>query len=336
MKIATYVARRLGLFVPQLFLVTVVSFLLIRLTPGDPASALLGPNRSAEGIAQLRKEMGLDQPLLDQYLKYLNNVLHGDLGYSWFSGSSVTTDILTRAPATLELIIYSLIVAVTIGLVLALLSTNRPRSMSGRVSSFLIRMAGSLPDFWCGLVGIFLFYNIMKVAPAPLGRLQVGESTPPKVTGAYTVDCLLNANMPCFSSATAHLALPVLVLGGILSLIVGRVARASLLEVNRGGFITHARSLGLQRRTVLACSVRNALPAVITVSGVLMAYLLGGAVVMEKVFSWGGIGQYAVDAVDNADYAAVQGFLLIAAVFTMFVYLVVDVLHLLVDPRIRS
>jgi peptide/nickel transport system permease protein len=273
-----------------------------------------------------------------QYLTYINAVAHGDLGHSWFTGQSVSTDLVERAPATIELIGYSLLVAIVFGLTLGASAAARSGVWMrvGRASKWSIRLAGSLPDFWIGLLGIYIFFHLLGWAPAPLGRLDVSVAPPTRITGLYTIDSLLTGNWSTLVSSVAHLVLPVLTLGGILGLIVGRVAAANTINVEQSDYVRYARASGLPARVVRRYIRRNALPPVVTLGGVLFAYLIGGAVLMEKVFTWGGVGQYAVQAVVNADYAAIQGFLLVAAAATMLVYLAVDLIHMRIDPRVAE
>jgi peptide/nickel transport system permease protein len=329
-----YVVRRLLVLVPQLLAVSIVAFFLIRLVPGSPAAALLGPNRTEESVQALERRMGLDQPFFVQYWRYLKGAVQGDLGVSWFSGQAVLDDLADRAPATLELIVYSMIVAIVVGIALGAFSAIRAGGWGERVISWWMRVAGAFPDFWVGLVLIYVFFYILRWAPAPLGRLGVEDLPPRRITGAYTLDSLLTGNWTTLGHAIAHLVLPVCVLGLLVSLIVTKVVHTSVRDVLRSDFIRYARASGLSRRTLHAYTIRNALPPTVTLGGVMFAYLLGGAVLIEQVFSWGGVGQYAIQAVVNTDYGAVQGFLLLAAAFTMVVYLVVDLVHMAIDPRV--
>jgi peptide/nickel transport system permease protein len=294
--------------------------------------------RTEQGVKALESQMGLDKPVYVQYLTYINAVAHGDLGHSWFTGQSVSTDLVERAPATIELIGYSLLVAIVFGLTLGASAAARSGVWMrvGRASKWSIRLAGSLPDFWIGLLGIYIFFHLLGWAPAPLGRLDVSVAPPTRITGLYTIDSLLTGNWSTLVSSVAHLVLPVLTLGGILGLIVGRVAAANTINVEQSDYVRYARASGLPARVVRRYIRRNALPPVVTLGGVLFAYLIGGAVLMEKVFTWGGVGQYAVQAVVNADYAAIQGFLLVAAAATMLVYLAVDLIHMRIDPRVAE
>ena len=330
-----YAVRRLALLLPQLLAVSAVTFILIRQLPGDPARAILGPHATAASIETLHRTMGLDRPILTQYWLYLGRVVHGDLGYSWFTSQPVLTDLGRRAPATLELITLSMVVAVTVGLAIGLVSAaKRNRGAVVRGVGVYTRLAGAFPDFWIGLLAVYIFFYRLRIAPAPLGRLSFTVSPPRGITGFYSIDSLVTGNLIAFRDAMAHLALPVLVLGLILAPMVARVTNVSMSESLRSDYVRYARAAGLSRWMVYRYALRNALPQIMTIGGVLFVYLLGGAVLIEKVFSWGGVGQYAVQAVGNSDFAAIQGFVLLAATFTVLVYLVVDLVHKAIDPRV--
>jgi ABC-type dipeptide/oligopeptide/nickel transport system permease component len=330
-----FVSKRLLQLVPQLLAISAVTFLLVRLLPGNPARALLGPHATAAGVASLTAAMGLDKPIPTQYVVYLGNVLHGDLGHSWFTGQSVSTDLIQRAPATLELVTYSMLVALVVGLAIGTYSaTSETRGGVTTAIRWYTRLAGAFPDFWVGLLAIYVFFFRLHIAPAPLGRLSLSTTAPRRITGFYTIDSLVTGNFATFRDAVAHLALPVLVLGLILAPMIARSTSSSMSQVLRSDFIRYARAAGLRRTTVYRYLVRNSIAPVVTIGGVLFVYLLGGAVLIEKVFSWGGIGQYAVQSVANADFVAIQGFVLVAATFTIVVYLVVDLTHMAIDPRV--
>ena len=336
-KALTYLAKRLLVFVPQLLGVTLVAFLLIQLLPGDPARFILGPKATPEGLANLRELMGLDKPLPEQYLIYVQGVLQGDLGRSWFSGQPVLDDLASRTPATLELLTYSMILAIVVGVSLGTWSAaHRGRGAVVRVGSVYTRLAGAFPDFWVSLVAIFIFFYQLRWAPAPLGRLGALDTPPPTTTGFYTIDSLLAGQVDTFWSAVSHLILPVAVLGLIVAPMLAKVTTTVMNEVLRSDYVRYGEAVGLRRTTMIRYSLRNSLPPILTVIGILFVYLLSGAVLVEKVFSWGGVGQYAVQAVVNSDYAAIQGFVLFTAVFTMLVYLVIDILYIAVDPRIAE
>jgi peptide/nickel transport system permease protein len=330
-----YVSRRVALFVPQILAVVLVAFLLVRFLPGDPAEAILGPHRTEAGLENLTRLMGLDKPLHEQYVIYVGQVIQGDLGRSWFTGQGVATDLLARAPATLELVMAAMLIAIFVGVSLGALTAvrhGRGRVVGGL--SWYMRLAGAFPDFWIALVAVYVFFYRLRWAPPPLGRLGFADSPPDRLTGLYTIDSILTGNLDALVAATSRLALPALVLGLIVAPMLAKVTSATLSEVMEADYVRYGRAMGLGRGVLFRYALRNALPPVLTIVGILFVFLLGGAVLIEKVFSWGGIGQYAVQAIGNADFAAIQGFVLVAALFTLVVYLVVDLLHMAIDPRV--
>jgi peptide/nickel transport system permease protein len=261
--------------------------------------------------------------------------MQGDLGRSWFTGQGVLDDLLERVPATLELVLAAMLVAIIVGISLGcLVAVRRGRGRVVGTVSWYMRLAGAFPDFWVGLAAIYVFFYLFRWAPAPLGRLGVADDPPDRLTGFYTIDSLVTANMDALIGSLSRLALPALVLGLIVAPMLAKVTSAALTDVLDADFLRYGRAMGLGRFVLFRYAFRNAMGPVLTIVGILFVFLLGGAVLIEKVFSWGGVGQYAVQAVQNADFAAIQGFVLVAAVFTLFVYLLADLLHMAVDPRV--
>jgi ABC-type dipeptide/oligopeptide/nickel transport system permease component len=330
------VLRRLAVLPLQVFGVSVVTFFVIRLLPGNPAELILGYERTEETVAALTRQLGLDKPILTQYRLYLERLFRGDLGHSYFTGEAVATDLIRRVPATLELITYSLVLAMLVGLALGIASAGRRRGVLALINNIYGRAAGAFPDFWIGLIAVYVFFFVLRWAPPPLGRLGISVVPPPRVTGFYTIDSLIAGDFATLANAVAHLALPVLVLGLVTAPLIAKITNSVLADVLRTDYVRYARACGLPRGTIYRYAVRNALPPVLTVFGTLFVYLLGGAVLMEKVFAWGGVGLYSVQAVTQFDYLALQGFVLVASIFTMIVYLVVDILVMWLDPRIKA
>jgi ABC-type dipeptide/oligopeptide/nickel transport system permease component len=334
LRLVWYILRRLLALGPQLLAISFVTFLLIRLLPGNPAYRLLGPLATDSAVAELSHRMGLDRTLLVQYRFYLERVFHGDLGTSWYTSRPVADDLLQRFPATLELISFALVIGLIVGIGAGLLTATKLSGSVDRLSRLYGLMAGAFPDFWIGLVLIYVFYYRLRLFPAPLGRLDIGLDPPADVTGMYTIDSLLTLNWEAFRSSVTHLALPVLALAFGVAAPIMKMTRTTMMTVLESNFVRHARACGVSRGLIARYALRNTLAPVITIIAVLYGYLLGGAVLIENIFAWNGIGQYAVQAVVNSDYAALQGFVLVAAAFTLVVYLVVDLLYVIVDPRI--
>jgi peptide/nickel transport system permease protein len=315
--------------------ISAITFLLVRLLPGNPAYVIAGPAASPTSIKAIEKQLGLDQPIPLQYLIYLKNVLHGDLGTSWYTSSPVSSDLLQRFPATLELITCALILSLIIGIPLGILSAlGRNRGVLDKGTFVYGLFAGALPDFWLGLILIFFLYFKLHWFPAPVGQID-GSITLTRVTGMDAVDSLLTANWTAFNSSILHLVLPVLTLTFVYMAPIVKMARSTMEDALTSDYVTHATASGLSPRVVMWYALKNSLPPVVTIIGVIYGFLLGGAVLVETVFSWGGLGQYAVQSIENADFSAIQGFVLVAATFTLFVYMLVDIAYFIVDPRIR-
>jgi peptide/nickel transport system permease protein len=336
MRILRYLGNRLLFIIPQLLGIILVSFVLVKSIPGDPAILMLGPTATPEAIASLRQDMGLDQPFYVQFYIYVRNLLHADLGTSWQTTRPVLEDLLLRFPATLELVTLSLIVAILIGVSLGVASAIKPNSWIAKLSDFYGLSAGALPDFWLALVLIFFFYTLLGWSPAPLGRMDMAVIPPLPVTGVYTIDALIAGDFEAFWSAVSHLILPVLTLGLINAGPILKMTQSTMEKMLSSDFSRYEVLCGMPRGLVTRHALRNALPSIITIVSVLYGYLIGGAVLVEIVFSWGGAGQYAVQGVLNSDIYPVLGFVLFSAIFSLVVYIVVDLVYFLVDPRISN
>lgn len=329
------ITSRLLMLVPQMFGVMMVTFLLVRMLPGDPALLLLGNMATPETIAAFREKLGLNLSLWEQFVHYVGNALHGDLGVSIFTSNPVVTDLLERAPATLELITYAMLLTILIGVTLAIISVVRAGGVVDIGSRVYGLAAGAIPDFWVGLLLIYFFFYILGWAPAPFGRIDTFVSPPDTVTGFYTIDSLIAGDLNAFVSSLGRLTLPVLTLAIVNAGALMKMTKTTFADIYRSDFIRHARASGLSEGTIRRIALRNSLPPIITLVGFMFGFLLGAAVLVETIFAWGGLGQYAVQSVVNSDYPALQGFVLVAAAFILIVYTVVDILYELADPRIR-
>lgn len=328
-----YVFKRLAYLPLQLLGISFVAFFMVRLIPGDPAYVISGPLASPQAIARLEESLGLDEPIWTQYVSYLQRVMSGDWGTSLFTSEPVISDLRSRVPATLELTTLALIFTIALGIPLGIYAARRRNIVAGSIRTYDM-LSGAVPDFWLGLVLAYVFFTLLGFLPAPLGRLSPGLIPPEGPTGFLTVDALLAGDFVIFRDALAHLVLPVATLVLVNAAPVVKMTRSALLEVESAPYMNYARACGLPNRLWGRYAMRAALPPVVTLLGVIYAYLLGGAVLVEKVFSWGGVGQYAVDAVTHSDFAPIQGFVLIAAAFSLVVYLVVDLIHHWLDPRL--
>lgn len=338
MRVLWFTGRRLLYVVPQVIGISMITFVIVRLLPSDPAFALAGPGATQETIDSIRKSLGLDQSILTQYWRYLRDLAQGNFGNSFITGRPVLSDIGDRLPATLELLFLGLFFAFLIGVPLGVLSAiGRGRRIAGRASLGYGLLAGAIPDFWLGLILIWLLYTKLNIAPAPLGQLGTDVTAPRHVTGAVALDALITGNWAALGSGLAHLVLPLVTLVFVYMAPIVKYTRSSIEDVYYGTeFIEQYRVNGLAHRTIVLRALRNGLPPVITIVGVLFGFLLGGLVLIEQVFAWGGFGQYAVQAITNSDFSAVEGFVVVAAIFNLVVYLIVDLLYFAVDPRLRA
>lgn len=336
MRVLRYVGKRLVFIVPQLFGIILVSFLLVKLIPGDPAVLMLGPFATQEQLEKLRAGMGLQGTVLDQFWIYLTNLVQGDLGTSWQTTQPVLLDLFQRFPATLELITLALLLALLIGIPLGVAAAYFKRSIVKKFSDYYGLLAGALPDFWLGLVLIFFFYTVLDWVPAPLGRLDIALVPPPTVTNFLLMDSVIAGDWQALWSALGRLILPVVTLGVINAGPILKMTQSTMERMLESDFIRYAETCGLPRSVVIRRALQNSLPSIVTIISVLYGFLIGGAVLVEMVFSWGGAGQYAVQGVLNADINPVLGFVLFSAIFSLVIYLIVDLIYFAIDPRIRS
>jgi peptide/nickel transport system permease protein len=336
MGFTAFLLRRLALVVPTLFGVTLVSFFLTYMLPGNPAMVKAGSLATAEYIEEIERKMGLDQPWPVQYGRYVSGLVRGDLGESHSTGRPVLEDFLQRLPATLELTLASLVIAVVFGLPLGVLSAVHRDSLIDHLGR-IVGVAGvAMPSFWIGLLLIFVFFYHLGVAPPPLGRLGADLSPPGAITGMYVIDSLLTGNWRTLASSLHQLSLPAATLGFTVMAPLARMVRATMLEILESDFVKAAWAAGLPRRQVIyGDALRNALIPVITILGVVFGFLMAGNAVVESVFAWPGIGNYAVTALLTKDSGPIQSFVLFVAVMYVIVNLLVDVVYGLVDPRIR-
>jgi peptide/nickel transport system permease protein len=328
--------RRLVLGLPALFGVVVVSFTLTRLLPGDPAVYFAGAAPTPEAIADVRRALLLDRPLPQQFASYVGDLLHGNLGRSLVTGQPVLQDLSTRFPATLELTLTAIALALIIAVPLGVAGAMHKGSGIDHVARIVSTTALSLPSFFTGLLLVFLFYYLMGIAPAPLGRLAPMSFPPPERTGFMIMDSALARDWAACRDAAAHLVMPALALAiaGVGPLT--RVTRSAMLAVLSSDFIRAARAYDLPSwKLVYTYALRNAMLPVLTTAGVVFSFLISANVVVEKVFSWPGIGSYALEALVASDYAAVQGFVLAVATLYVLINIAIDILYGIVDVRVR-
>ncbi len=321
--------------IPVVIGVVVVSFLLTRALPGDPAVYFAGAAADEASIAEIREALGLDKSWPEQFWIYVWDLLRGDLGQSISTGQPVTVDLANRLPASLELTLTALLLSCSIAIPLGVLAATRPGSLVDHLCRLLVTAGVSLPTFFTGIVLIYVFYYLLGWAPSPLGRLDFIYIAPDHVTGFYLIDAAIAGDGETWLAALRQLALPASTLALFTLAPLARMTRAAMLSALSSDFIRTARAAGLDQRTVLfGYAFCNALLPVITTLGMVFSFMLGANVLVEKVFAWPGIGSYAVEALVVSDYAAVQGFVLAMALLFVFLNLVIDLAYTLIDPRI--
>ena len=330
------VFKRLLQAVPTVFGIVLITFLLTRALPGDPAVFFAGPAATPESIAEIRKQLGLDQSLPVQFGRYLGELARGELGQSLTTGQSVTDEIVKRLPASLELTLVALLLSLSIALPLGILAATHQDTWIDQLCRFVVTAGVSLPTFFTGLLLVYVFYFLLGWAPPPLGRLDILSLSPPHVTGFYLIDALIDRDPDVFWSSLKQLALPAITLALFTLAPLARMTRAAMLQSLASDYVRTARACGLTYPKVLRTyALRNALLPVVTTLGMVFSFSLGANVLVEKVFSWPGIGSFAIEALVASDYAAVQGFVLAMALLFVALNLCVDLLYTLVDPRVK-
>lgn len=333
-----FIVRRLLVSVLLIFGITFISFSITQLVPGDPVAANLGQSAygDPEIVAAFKKEFGLDQPVPVQYIKYVGNLLQGDLGISLSSKRPVTQDLKEYFPATLEIALVAVFFALFIGVFLGTISAITRDRLPDQIIRVFSLTGVSMPVFWTALTAFYVFFFLLSWAPGT-GRLEPGAEAPKQITGLFTIDALLQGDFATFKQAFAHLLLPAGVLAIYAVGVLTRFTRASVLEILGNDYVRSARAKGLPEFTVIRRHVlRPALLSIITVAGVAFSSLLAGSVLVESVFSWPGLGQYAYRAAVGLDLPGIMGVSMIVATVYILMNLVVDVLYRVIDPQMRE
>jgi len=321
--------------VPSIIGIVVISFALTRALPGDPAVYFAGDIADEESIQLIREQLGLNRSWLEQLGIYAANLVQGNLGMSLNTGRPVSEELLERLPASLELTLFGLGLAIIVAVPLGILAATRPGSWVDQLCRILVTAGVSVPTFFTGLLLIYIFYYLLGWSPSPLGRLDILYLSPPQVTGFYLVDSLLAKDTETFWAAFKQLLLPAITLGLFALAPLARMTRGAMLNALGSEYVRTARANGLSQTTILITyALKNASLPILTVLGMVFSFLLGANVLVEKVFSWPGIGSFAIEALIASDYAAVQGFVLCMALLFVVVNLIIDVILTLIDPRI--
>jgi ABC-type dipeptide/oligopeptide/nickel transport system permease component len=329
------VIRRILMMIPTLFGIVTITFILTHVLGGNPARQIAGQAAAPSTIAQISAEYGFNKPLIVQYGDYLADLAHGNLGISIVTNQPVLHDLATRLPATLELVVLSIGLALLIGLPLgAYAARTRRRWVQSIVRGYTF-VALAVPDFWLGLIAIYVLYFKLGWLPST-GQVNPQGVVANNVTGAALLDSLLSGNGAAIGNAFSHLIMPVGVLAILLTAPITRLMRSATITVMESDFMRFGTSVGLGKAWLWRYSVRAALPTVVTFTGTLFSLMIGGAVLIETVFSWGGAAQYAATAIERNDFAATQGFVLTCGIITMLCFLAVDLIQLRLDPRIRA
>ncbi len=329
-----YIVRRLLLAIPVLFGLSIVLFAFVHLLPGDPATSILGQHATPERVAAMRAYLHLDDPIWEQYLAYLSNLLRGDFGTSIINNQPILHEFLTRFPATIELTLAAMLYAVGLGIPLGRFAARHAQTWSDGAVTVVSLLGISIPVFVLGLTLQYIFAVQLKVLPAT-GRIDLTLRFD-YATNFVLIDSLIARRFDVFVDGLRHLVLPAIALGSIPLAIITRITRAAVLDVSNEDYVRTARAKGLTNRRVDDRHImRNAWLPVVTVIGLQVGGLLAGAVITETVFSWGGVGRYVVDAINNRDYLVVQNVILIFALVFLVVNLIVDVMYAFLNPRIR-
>jgi peptide/nickel transport system permease protein len=333
--VGKFILRRILLLIPILLGVSVLIFMFIRLLPGDPAGAILGERATPEALARVRDALGLNLPLHEQYFSYLGGLARGDLGHSFITNRDVVDDFLQRFPATVELTLAAMVFALGLGIPLGMLTAKRRGSWVDQFGTVLSLVGISIPIFFLGLMLKYIFAIQFPILPDS-GRIDLVEYFIPKVTRLMTVDALIAGDFGGFVDALRHLVLPGIALGTIPLAIIMRITRASVVDVLNEDYVRTANAKGLPGGIVDTRHVlRNAMLPVVTVIGLQTGLLLGGAILTETIFGWGGVGTWIYDAVRTSDYQVIQSGVLLLAFIFVLVNLLVDVSYAFLNPRIR-
>ena len=331
-----YITTRLLNLIPVLLGITLLVFAFLHLIPGDPAQVMAGERANPATVAALRQQLGLNKPLPLQYIIFLGNLLRFNLGYSIISGASILQELTTRWPATFELSVAAMLIALTLGIPAGVLAAVRKNSPIDNLTMSGSLIGVSMPVFWLGLLLIYLFGVNLQWLPPGLRLSQDAALSFKPITGFYVLDALLQLNWKVLKDALVHLILPALTLSTIPLAIIARITRSAMLEVLSQDYIRTARAKGLLERWVIfKHALKNALLPVVTIIGLQFGALLAGAILTETIFSWPGIGSWIYDGILNRDYPVVQGGVVFVAVTFVLINLLVDISYALLDPRIQ-
>ncbi|MBM7650266.1 peptide/nickel transport system permease protein [Bacillus ectoiniformans] len=329
-----YSIRRIAMLIPVLLGMALIVFSLIHAIPGNPAQIMLGQQASPSAVEALTKKMGLDQPLYIQFIEYIKNLLSGDLGDSLRTKTAITEEIWPYLAATIELSIFAMIIAIFVGVNAGIISAWFQNSWFDYLLMVLALIGVSMPIFWLGLMEQYVFSIKLDLLPTT-GRDNIRDPVT-AITNLYLIDTLMQGRIDQFFEVIRHLILPGIALATIPMAIIARITRSSMLEVMRSDYIRTARAKGMSMlKVVYKHSLKNAFIPILTIIGLQMGLLLGGAILTETIFGWPGIGNYIYDAIQYRDYPVIQSGILVVATIFVIINLIVDLLYAAIDPRIK-
>lgn len=316
--------------------VSIFTFFISHVIPGDPARMLVGPHASQEALETTRAQLGLNQPIMVQYEKYMVDLVHGDLGTSIRTQRSVTSELLKYFPATLELTMVSMVLAIVFGIILGVAAAVNRNKWIDHASRIFSLVGVSTPLFWSGVIALIVFYKLIPIFPAS-GRIDTFISPPSDITGLYIIDGLITGNFKVVISAIHHIILPAVCLAYVQLAIVARQVRSSMIDVLEQDYIRTAKSCGIPMRTIIyKYALKNALLPTLTVTGLTIGELLGGAIITETIFGWPGMGKYVMDSIAFLDFPSIMGFTLVVSFSYVLINIAVDILYSFLNPQIRG
>lgn len=334
-RVLGYARRRIVFLPVALLVIATLAFLLVNVLPGNAAGIVAGPAASPEQIEVIEERLGLNDPLIERYTSFIGDLVQWDLGRSFYTDREITTEIGRFLPNTLELVVMSLAVASVLGIGLGTIAAYWSGRSADRVARLVVTISQSIPDFFLALLLIYLLFYLLGVAPPPVGRLGLVERPPDRVTGALLLDSLIAGQWTTFRSALSHSVLPVMTLGFYYASYFAKTTISALGPALDSKQVEFARANGLSERAVLAYAFRQARTPILTYGGILLAALTGGAAIVETIFSWGGFGEWAIDSILQLDIPAVQGFIVVAGIGTLLIFMFLDLLVAALDPRVK-
>ncbi len=336
MRLLRFTLRRLLFIAPVLIGSMLIAFLLTRIVPGNPIERVAGPYTSDERVLEMKREAGLLDPWYTQFWNYLRQLAHGDMGMSYQTAQPVAQDLRERFPRSFELVFFGMTLAVLLAIPLGVVSALKRGTWIDHVARVIAVLGVSVPIFWIGLMLLSIFYSRLGWLPGPEGPLPIGMAEPPKITGLYTVDAALHGDWETFRAAAKALVLPVITIGVVAMAPIARMTRAMMIDALESDYIRTSRSMGLPNQLVVfQHALKNAMIPVLTLIAAVFGFALGGEVLVEYIFTWPGLGLYSYNAILGADFPAIQGFIILVTAIYILIYLAVDILTAVLDPRVE-